>query len=486
MDDQHSEIVAPAERRNDADTVRREPAEPAAAPPPDGSPDGTGSRRRSPLRLILWLLLVAAVIVAVVVVLPRLHRQPSRAGRAFSQTVPVGTATVEKGDMPVTLSGLGTVTPLATVTVKTQINGYLMSVGFQEGQHVKKGDFLAQIDPRPYQVALEQAQAQLAKDAASLKDAELDLKRYNTLVAQNSIATQTRDTQAATVGQDRAQIMLDQAQIDTQRLNLTYCHIISPVTGRVGLRQVDPGNYVQTSDANGIVIVTELQPISVIFTLPEDSLPEVLKEWHAGAKLQTIAYDRSDTVKLDTGMLETIDNQIDTATGTVKLRAIFNNPDEMLFPNQFVNVRLLVQTLTGVALVPSAAIQRGAPGTFVYVVKSDHTVAVQTVKLGPTDGQHVVVLAGLQPGQMVVDDGADRLKDGAKVTLAPTAGSGAQSADAATPAATGQATSGPSHGAAHPGRQRHRQGGASQTSGGASQTSGGASQTGGGASQTSE
>ncbi|HTV44289.1 MAG TPA: MdtA/MuxA family multidrug efflux RND transporter periplasmic adaptor subunit [Stellaceae bacterium] len=443
--------------------------------------------RRSRLRPFLWLLLVVAVVAAAVVLLPRLHRQPSRAGRAFSQTVPVGTATVQKGDMPVTLSGLGTVTPLATVTVKTQINGYLMSVGFQEGQHVKKGDFLAQIDPRPYQVALEQAQAQLAKDQASLKDAELDLKRYNTLVAQNSIATQTRDTQIATVGEDRAQIMLDQAQIDTQRLNLTYCHIISPVTGRVGLRQVDPGNYVQTSDANGIVIVTELQPISVIFTLPEDSLPEVLKEWHAGAKLQAVAYDRSNTVKLDTGTLDTIDNQIDTATGTVKLRAIFNNPDEILFPNQFVNVQLLVQTLKGVDLVPSAAIQRGAPGTFVYVVKPNHRVAVQTVKLGPTDGQHVVVLSGLQPGQMVVDDGADRLKDGAKVTLAAASAAGGQPASTGQPAATGpggaagqvtptsgqptsgqptsgQPTSGQSGGAAHPGRHRHRHGGAPQTS----------------------
>ncbi len=280
--------------------------------------------------------------------------RPSPGGRATSTgPVPVGAATAQKGDMPVTLSGLGTVTPLAVVTVKTQINGYLMSVAFQEGQHVKKGDFLAQIDPRPYQVALEQAQAQLAKDQATLKNAELDLKRYNTLVAQNSIATQTRDTQVATVGQDRAQIMLDQAQIDAQKLNLTYTHIISPVTGRVGLRQVDPGNYVQTSDANGIVIVTQLQPISVIFTLPEDNLPEVLKQWHAGATLPTTAYDRSGATQLAVGKLDTIDNQIDTTTGTVKLRAIFDNPDESLFPNQFVNIKLLVETLHGVDIVPT-------------------------------------------------------------------------------------------------------------------------------------
>ena len=285
--------------------------------------------------------------------------------------------------MPIELSGLGTVTPLATITVQTQISGLLMEEGFQEGQHVTKGDFLAQIDPRPYQVALEQAQAQLAKDQAALADAELDLARYKKLVAQNSIASQTLDTQTAAVGQDKAQVLLDQAQIDTQKLNLVYCHIISPVTGRVGLRQVDPGNYVTpTSLSNGIVVVTQLQPISVIFTLPEDNLPAVLKQLHAGATLQATAYDRSGTTKLDTGRLETIDNQIDTTTGTVKLRAIFDNPNELLFPNQFVNVQLLVDTLPNADLVPNAAIQRGAPGTFVYLVKPDNTVAAQPVTLG--------------------------------------------------------------------------------------------------------
>jgi multidrug efflux system membrane fusion protein len=328
-------------------------------------------------------------------------------------------APVAKGDMPVTLSQLGTVTPLAMVTVKTQISGYLVQVGFKEGQMVNKGDFLAQIDPRPYQVALEQAEAQLAKDQALLRNARLDLQRYDTLVGQNSIAKQTRDTQISLVAQDEATVKADQAQIDAQKLNLTYCRIVSPVTGRVGLRQVDAGNYVQTSDPNGIVVVTQLQPISVIFTLPEDNLPEVMKRVRAGASLQVTAYDRTASTELAQGKLDTVDNQIDTTTGTVKLRAIFGNDPDVLFPNQFVNVKLLVNTLHDANIVPNSAIQRGAPGTFVYVVKPEQTVGVQKVKLGPTDGQHIAILSGLEPGENVVIDGTDRLRDGAKITVAP-------------------------------------------------------------------
>jgi multidrug efflux system membrane fusion protein len=364
----------------------------------------------------VWLLLLALVIGAVVWWVLR-HQQAANTGRVASTgPMPVGTATVQKGDMPVTVNALGTVTPLATVTVKTQINGQLTQVAFQEGQLVSQGDFLAQIDPRPYQVALEQAQGQLAKDQASLADAELDLARYKTLVAQNSIARQTLDTQAATVQQDKGTVQADQAQIDTQKLNLTYCHIVAPSGGRVGLRQVDQGNYVQTSDTNGIVVITQLQPISVIFTLPEDNLPAVLKQTHAGQTLQATAFDRTGNTQIEVGQLSTIDNQIDTTTGTVKMRAGFANTALDLFPNQFVNIVLKVDTLQGTNLVPSAAVQRGAPGTFVYVVQPDNTVTAQPVTLGPDDGEKVAVTKGLTPGQVVVTDGADRLKEGAKVT----------------------------------------------------------------------
>ncbi len=376
-------------------------------------------RRRWGRRLV-WLLLLAAIVGAAIWYFPRPQPQPKEGGRGQAGApVPVGVSPVEKGDMPVTLSQLGTVTPLATVTVKTQISGYLVQVAFKEGQMVNKGDFLAQIDPRPYQVALEQAQAQLAKDQALLKNAQVDLQRYNTLVAQNSIAKQTRDTQVSLVAQDEATVKADQAQIDAQKLNLTYCRIVSPVTGRVGLRQVDAGNYVQTSDPNGIVVVTQLQPISVIFTLPEDNLPEVMKRVRAGAALPVTAYDRTGATELASGQLDTVDNQIDTTTGTVKLRAVFDNDQLALFPNQFVNVKLLVNTLHDADILPNSAIQRGAPGTFVYVVKPEKTVAVQKVKLGPSDGQRIAILSGLKPGESVVTDGADRLRDGAKVTIAP-------------------------------------------------------------------
>ena len=416
MDDQQSEVLTPPGRVAANEHARR-PA------------DARGTvferpRRRSRLRLLLWLLL-ASIIGAVALYLPQ--PQTKNSTRPLPSTsIPVRVAPVEKGDMPITLSQLGAVIPLAMVTVKTQISGYLMQVAFHEGQMVNKGDFLALIDPRPYQVALGQAEAQLAKDHALLKNARLDLQRYNTLVEQNSIAKQTRDTEVSLVAQYEATVQADQAQIDAQKLNLTYCRIVSPVTGRVGLRQVDPGNYVQTSDTNGIVVVTQLQPISVIFTLPEDNLPGVMKRVRTGALLSVTAYDRTGATELGRGKLDTVDNQIDTTTGTVKLRAIFDNEQEDLFPNQFVNIKLLVDTLHDTEIVPNSAIQRGAPGTFVYVVKPDHTVTVQKVKLGPTDGQRIAILSGLQSGESVVVEGADRLRDGAKVT--PTSAEGSHGA----------------------------------------------------------
>jgi membrane fusion protein, multidrug efflux system len=379
--------------------------------------------RRSPLQLLARLLLITAIAILAVCFFPRSEPQPKNGTRAPSDNpLQVGVVPVAKGDMPVVLNQLGTVTPLTTVTVKTQLSGYLMQVAFHEGQMANEGDFLAQIDPRPYEVALEQARAQLAKDQALLRNALLDLQRYNTLVAENSIARQTRDTQEALVGQYQATVKADQAQVDAQKLNLTYCRIISPVTGRVGLRQVDPGNYVQVSDPNGIVVITQVNPISVIFTTPEDNLPQVISRLRGGATLDVIAYDRTGANELARGTLDTVDNQIDTTTGTVKLRAIFDNKEETLFPNQFVNIKLIVNTIREADILPNSAIQRGAPGTFVYVVKPDRTVAVQKVTLGPTDGQRVAIMSGLQPGDSVVVDGTDRLRDGAKVTVASAGG----------------------------------------------------------------
>ncbi|HLG85963.1 MAG TPA: efflux RND transporter periplasmic adaptor subunit [Alphaproteobacteria bacterium] len=398
---------------------------------------GLSLRWKLALLAVLLILILGLLVWAI-----RPGGQPRGGRYAGNAPMAVGTATATKGDLNVTLNALGTVTPLATVTVVTQIAGQLQQVYFQEGQTVRKGDPLALVDPRPYENALEQAQGQLAHDKALLANAEKDLKRYDTLVKQDSIAAQTRDTQAALVEQYKSTLITDQAAIDTAKLNIAYCHITSPVTGRVGLRQVDPGNYVTpTSTSNGLVVVTELQPISVIFVLPEDDLPAIQKQLHANQTLAVTAYDRSWN-KLADGKLETIDNQIDTTTGTFKLRAIFDNPDELLFPNQFVNTVLLVTTLHDQTIVPTTAVQRGAPGTFVYVVNpADDTVSVRPVKLGPTENDKVAIDSGLQPGDVVVTDGTDRLKDGAKVMLPgsqPAAGQGQQRHHKRSSGETGQ------------------------------------------------
>jgi multidrug efflux system membrane fusion protein len=394
--------------------------------PPEARQDGTarvgvtapaGVRHRH--RLAGWLgallLLLAAAALAWRMLAPAPTSAPQgHAAQAPAQ--PVGIAIAARGDVRVVVNALGTVTPLATVTVKTQIAGQLQQLGFTEGQLVHKGDFLAQIDPRPYQAALEQYQGQLAHDQALLKQAQADLVRYQTLLRQDSIARQQADDQVFIVQQYAGAIRSDQAQIDTQKLNIAYCHIVAPVDGRVGLRQVDAGNYVQTSDANGIVVITQLQPISAIFSIAEDSLPMVQKQVHAGATLPVTVYDRANVTELATGELETTDNQIDTTTGTVKLRALFANIDETLFPNQFVNARLLVDTLHDVVTVPTAAILRGAPGTYAYLVGADATVSVRPVKIGVTDGDKVQIVSGLAAGDRVVIDGADRLREGAHVS----------------------------------------------------------------------
>ena len=358
---------------------------------------------------------------------------PPAAGRG-TQGPPqlVGFATVDKGDVRVILNELGTVTSLATVTVKTQIAGQFVEIGFKEGQTVSKGDFLAQVDPRPYQVALQQAQGQLARDQGLLDQAQVDLARYQTLSKQDSISKQQVDDQRFIVEQYKGTVLADQANVNNAKLNLSYCRIVAPIDGQVGLRQVDPGNYIQISDTNGVVVITQMSPISVLFSVPEDSLTEILPQIRGGATLNVDAYDRANVKKLATGQVSTLDNQIDTTTGTVKVRAVFDNADHLLFPNQFVNARLLVKTLKDTPRVPVAAIQRGEPGTFVYVVGADDTVAVRVVKLGPTDDGYVAILSGLAPGDKVVTDGTDRLRDGIKVSLRPAAGGGRGAADAAS------------------------------------------------------
>jgi membrane fusion protein, multidrug efflux system len=345
------------------------------------------------------------------------HGVPEK--RTTQDVQPVGGAKVATGQINETIVGLGTVTPLATITVQTQINGQLMEVGFQEGQLVHKGDFLAQIDPRPYQAALDLAQGQLAHDTGLVEQAQSDLTRYETLGRQDSIAMQQVADQKFLVQQDKGLVQQDQANIETAKLNLTYCHMVAPVTGRVGLRLVDPGNYVQTTNTTGLVVLAEVEPISVIFVIPEDAIQDVWDEVRAGRKLAVTAYNRSDDKLIATGTLESVDNLIDTTTGTVKLRATFPNTDEKLFPNQFVNARLLVRTINNATTAPVAAIQHGAPGTFVFLIKPDNSVAVQKIQTGVTDGDRIQIVSGLKPGDTVVVDGADRLREGSKVRIVP-------------------------------------------------------------------
>ncbi len=369
----------------------------------------------------VWLLILAAVAAGVWLIQSRKTNAQApgaaggRAGRVM--TVPVAAAPATLGDIPVYLDGLGSVTPLYTVSVHTRVDGQLMNVYFTEGQLVKVGDLLLQIDPRPYQVMLEQAEGQMAHDQALLANAKVDLARYKTLLAQDAVPEQQLATQASTVEQYQGAIKTDQGAVDNAKLDLVYCHITAPIAGRIGLRLVDPGNIVHATDTNALLVIAQVEPITVIFTLPEDSLPPVLQKLHAGAKLQVIAYNRDRSLKLDSGTLLTSDNQIDQTTGTLRLKAIFENKDGRLFPMQFVNVRLLLEIRRKQVLVPSVAIQRGAQGTYVYIVKPDNTADVKVVTVGISEAGNTSIDKGIAVGDNVVTDGADKLQPGSKVTI---------------------------------------------------------------------
>ena len=349
--------------------------------------------------------------------------------------VPVVVSTAQRGDLPVYFNGLGTVTAFNTVTVRSRVDGQLVSVAFKEGQFVHQGDLLAQIDPRPFQVQLEQALGQLAKDQAQRKDAEVNFERFKLLFKEGVIPQQQLDTQGALVGQVDGAIASDQSQIDNAKLQLTYSRITAPISGRIGLRLVDAGNIVHASDTNGLLVITQLQPIAVIFSLPQDQLPQVNAKLHAGVQLAVDAFDRDDTAKIASGKLETIDNQIDITTGTYKLKSVFTNADNALFPNQFVNVHLLVDTKHNLTIVPAAAIQRGPQGTYVYAADTDNTAKIRIVTIAQTTGDSVGLSAGLNSGDRVVIDGLDKLQDGTKINPSPSTGANAAGRSSAPPSA---------------------------------------------------
>jgi multidrug efflux system membrane fusion protein len=370
-------------------------------------PRAAAWRRRWRMALLAVGLLASGVYVLVI----KAGAVPSRAA------VPAVATPAQARDVGVYLTGLGSVTPLNTVTVRTQVNGQLMSVRFQEGQLVRQGDLLAEIDPRPYQAQLTQYEGQLARDQALLANAKVDLQRYQVLWQQHSIAQQELATQQSLVRQYEGTVKNDQGLIEAVKVQLAYCRITAPISGRVGLRLVDPGNVVQTADTTGIVVLTQLQPIAVVFTIPEDNIPSVLDRLNAGVHLPVEAYDRAQQRLLSTGSLLTLDNEIDQTTGTVRLKAVFPNTDNHLFPNQFVNARLQLDVKRGATVVPAVAIQRSPRGPFVYVVKPDQTVEARPVTVGVTDGDDVAIDTGLSVGERVVVDGADRLRDGSRVAL---------------------------------------------------------------------
>jgi multidrug efflux system membrane fusion protein len=410
----------PEPRPERPEAPKRESAPPAPEPPDTGEPP----HRRRP-----WLLIASVIVIAAFLFFHYHNKKGAPAGADATAgkgggkgggqgaPIPVLAATAAAKDVGVYLNGLGTVAPLTTVTVKSRVDGQLLRINFQEGQMVRAGQVLAELDPRPFQVQLMQAEGQKSKDEAALHNAQVDLQRYQTLYAQDSIAKQQLDTQAATVAQDQATIKSDQAQIESAKLNLTYARITAPTAGRVGLRQVDVGNIVHAGDTTGVVVITQLQPINVVFTLPADQIPQVLPQVHSGQALPVDAYDRDLKHLLATGRLLAVDNQIDATTGTVRLKSIFDNQNEALFPDQFVNARLLVNTVRGAVTVPVAAIQRSPQSTFVYAIKPDHTVESRNVTVGLTEGDDTVVQKGVAAGDLVVIDGVDKLRPGMKVDV---------------------------------------------------------------------
>ncbi len=372
---------------------------------------------------------VIVAVIAIVVLVLVLLGVTSRRGRAAANTaqarnaaaqrsVPVAAVPVAQQDMPLYLKGLGTVTPYYMVTVHSRVDGELVKVNFREGQDVKAGDLLAVIDPRPFEAQLHQAEATMARDQAQLSDAEVNLARYQDLYRQGIIAKQQLDSQTALVGQLKGAVGADRAQVETAKLNLVYSRISAPISGRVGLRLVDPGNIIHANDTNGMLVITQLQPIAIIFTLPEDYVPTVLKHMKE-APLQTLAYSRDDRTRIATGRLLTLNNEIDATTGTNRFKAVFENNDHLLWPNQFVNIWLLLDTRKNALIIPAAAIQHGTQGAFVFVVKPDSTVEVRTVKAGITEGNRVSIDEGLARGEMVVTDGQDKIQPGMKVTVQP-------------------------------------------------------------------
>jgi multidrug efflux system membrane fusion protein len=390
------------------------------APPPQQTVPP--AKPRASHKRWIWVLLAIIVLLALGVHFLRAKIPAPKSGSSASggrgtgpAPTPVVATKSRKGDIGVYYSGLGAVTPLATVTVRTRVDGQLMTVRYREGDTVHQGDLLAEIDDRPYQAVLTQAEGQLIRDQATLENARIDLVRYQQLVPLKAIPEQQLATQQATVHQDGGVVKIDQGQIESAKVNLIYCKITAPLTGRIGLRLVDPGNVVHASDSNGLVVITQMDPISAIFTISEDQLQAVLQKMAAGQKLEVDAYDRDGKIKLAQGSLTTLDNQIDPTTGTLKLRAIFNNANGTLFPNQFVNARLLVQEKRGVTLVSNAAIQRNSQATYVYVVKADSTVTVRQIVIGTTEGDDSEVTSGLAPGEVVVMTGVDKLQEGSKV-----------------------------------------------------------------------